>query len=58
MVLLVPLLVLHLQSLWILLRMTAAKHALFALVLGSAACHGFTLALVLHHASPLPRRGH
>ena len=58
MVLLVRFLVLHLQSLWILLRMTAAKHALFARVLASVACHGCTLALLLHHAGHLPRRGH
>ena len=58
MVLLVRILVLHLQSLRILLRMTAAKHALFALLLASGAGHSCTLALVLHHASHLPRRGH
>ena len=57
MVLLVRFLVLHLQALWIPLRMTAAKHALFARVLASVACHGCTLALVLNHACHLPRHG-
>ena len=55
--LLVRLLLLHVQLLWILLRMSAAKHALFALVLGGVARHGCTLALVLNHACHLPRHG-